>query len=184
MTGFLSDVRFTLRTLARSPLFTAIAVLSLALGIGANTAIFTLLDQLMLRVLPVKDPQQLVQIISQGEHWGSGVGRNTLSYPMYQDLQKRAPAFSGVFCRYTTASTIAIDGAAERVQLELVSGNYFNALGVGPAAGRVFNVKGGVKLDHGGGEKVDQSTGIWGCALKDLRGRLECRPAPRVAGRV
>jgi len=71
MTGLLSDLKFALRGLRRSPLFAGVAVLSLALGIGANTAIFTLLDQLLLRLLPVKAPDQLVMIWTSGTHWGN-----------------------------------------------------------------------------------------------------------------
>lgn len=139
MTGLLSDLKFALRTLWRSPLFTGVAVLSLALGIGANTAIFTLLDQLLLRLLPVKDPEQLVMIWTRGMHWGSNRGSRASSYPMYQDFQQKAEAFSYVFCRYYEALSISFEGQTERVNAELVSGNFFQALGVRPAAGRVFS---------------------------------------------
>src|SRR3954469_23537701 len=113
MGGFLFDIRFALRTLTRSPLFTAVAILSLALGIGANTAIFTLLDQLLLRLLPVKDPEQLVMIWSTGPHMGSNRGSRAASYPMYQDFSQRAQAFSHVFCRYQTSLSINFEGATE-----------------------------------------------------------------------
>lgn len=139
MASLLNDLRFAVRTLRRFPLFTSVAVLSLALGIGANTAIFTLIDQLMLRLLPVKDPEQLVMIWSTGPHLGNNRGRRAASYPMYQDFQQKAQAFSYVFCRYTTPLSITFDGRTERVAGELVSGNYFQALGVTPAAGRVFS---------------------------------------------
>jgi predicted permease len=139
MARILSDVRFALRNLRRSPLFVLVAVASLALGIGANTAIFTLMDQLMLRLLPVRDPQQLVLISSTGPHIGSNRGTRASSYPMYQDFQQKAPAFSYVFCRLNTALSISFGGETERVDGELVSGNYFQALGVQPARGRVFS---------------------------------------------
>jgi predicted permease len=139
MARILSDVRFALRNLRRSPLFVLVAVASLALGIGANTAIFTLMDQLMLRLLPVRDPQQLVLISSTGPHIGSNRGTRASSYPMYQDFQQKAPAFSYVFCRLNTALSISFGGETERVDGELVSGNYFQALGVQPALGRVFS---------------------------------------------
>ncbi len=138
MARILSDVKFALRNLRRSPLFVAVAVSSLALGIGANTAIFTLMDQLMLRLLPVKDPQQLVLISFSEPHMGSNRGSRTSSYPMYQDFQKQAPAFSYVFCRLKAPLSITFGGQTERVDGELVSGNYFQALGVQPALGRVF----------------------------------------------
>src|SRR5918992_5937951 len=98
MGGTLADVKFALRTLRRSPLFTSIAVLSLALGIGANTAIFTLLDQLMLRMLPVKDPDSLVMLFQRGSHNGSNMGMRMHSYPIYQDFQQKAAPFAEVFC--------------------------------------------------------------------------------------
>src|ERR671921_369466 len=107
MSGIASDVRYAVRNLTRSPLFTGIAVASLALGIGANTAIFTLVDQLILRLLPVKDPQQLVMIWSTGPHMGSNRGSRASSYPMYQEFQQKAQAFSYVFCRYYTASSLS-----------------------------------------------------------------------------
>src|SRR5713226_7989288 len=99
MLRLLSDLRFALRNLGRSPLFTTVVVASLALGIGANTAIFTLIDQLMLRLLPVKDPQQLVMIWTTGPHMGSNRGDRRASYPMCQDFQQKAQAFSHVFFR-------------------------------------------------------------------------------------
>src|SRR5215469_790263 len=138
MPRILADLRFAVRNLRRSPLFTFVAVSSLALGIGANTAVFTLLDQLILRLLPVKDPQQLVMIWSTGPHMGNNNGDRASSYPMYQDYQQRAQAFSYVFCRYQTPLSVTFGGNTERVASELVSGNYFQALGVQPALGRLF----------------------------------------------
>ena len=139
MARFLFDLRFALRSLWRSPLFTLVAVASLAFGIGANTAIFTLIDQLMLRLLPVAQPDQLVMIWSTGPNMGSNRGTRMASYPMYQDFQKQAPAFSSVFCRFGTAVSLSFSGQTERIDAELVSGNYFQALGVRPALGRVFS---------------------------------------------
>src|SRR5664279_2462695 len=140
MARFLFDLRFALRSLRRSPLFTLVAVASLALGIGANTAIFTLIDQLMLRLLPVWQPDRLVMIWPSGPNMGSNRGgdRNS-SYPMYQDFQRKAQAFSSVFCRFGTAVSLSFSGQTERVDAELVSGNYFQTLGVRPAIGRVFS---------------------------------------------
>ena len=133
-----SDLRYALRNLRRSPLFTTVAVLSLALGIGANTAIFTLLDQVMLRLLPVRAPEQLVMIWSTGPHLGNNRGSRASSYPMYQDYQKQARAFSYIFCRFETPLSVSFSGRTERVDGELVSGNYFEALGVKPVIGRLF----------------------------------------------
>ncbi|HTQ53902.1 MAG TPA: ABC transporter permease [Bryobacteraceae bacterium] len=132
------DLRFALRTFKKSPIFVAVAVLSLALGIGANTAIFTLVDQLLLRLLPVKDPQQLVLFWGRGHHYGSNNGRYKLSFPMYEDFRDHNQVFSGMFCRDDMSFSISADGRTERVDGELVSGTYFQVLGVGAALGRVF----------------------------------------------
>jgi predicted permease len=133
------DVRFALRTLRKSPVFVAVAVLSLALGIGANTAIFSLVDQVLLRLLPVKDPQQLVLFWGRGNHYGSNNGRYRLSYPMYVDFRDNNQVFSGMFAEHGTDMSIAFDGKTERVQGEMVSGTYFPVLGVHAAIGRVFS---------------------------------------------
>ena len=87
MTHLLTDIRFALRSFAKAPVFTLVAVTSLALGIGANTAIFTLMDQVLLRALPVKDPEQLVRIFANGPHYGSNWGSNSMSHPMYLDFR-------------------------------------------------------------------------------------------------
>ena len=139
MSRILSDLRFALRNLSRSKLFLVVTVTSLALGIGANTAIFTLLDQLLLRLLPVRDPKQLVMIWTTGPHIGSNRGIHMASYPMYQDFQQKAQAFSYVFCRRETPLSVNFGGETERVDGELVSGNFFRALGVRPALGRVLS---------------------------------------------
>ena len=134
MARFLFDLRFALRSLRRSPLFTLVAVASLALGIGANTAIFTLIDQLMLRLLPVRDPQQLVMIWSTGPHMGNNHGSRAASYPMYQDFQKKAQAFSYVFCRFGTPLSVSFNGRTERVECGTGLGQLFS--GAGRAARR------------------------------------------------
>ena len=139
MGNLLLDLRFALRTIRRAPLFAAVAILSLALGIGANTAIFSLMDQIMLRMLPVKDPDQLVMLFQHGNHNGSNMGDRMHSYPMYQDFQQKAEPYAEVLCRRLVATSIAVDGQTERVETEMVSGNFFSMLGVKPAAGRVFS---------------------------------------------
>lgn len=139
MSQIVFELKLALRNLSRAKLFTFVAVASLALGIGANTAIFTLIDQLILRLLPVRDPQQLVMIWTTGPHMGSNRGYHMASYPMYQDFQQKAQAFSSVFCRYSTALSVTSSGQTERVDGELVSGNFFQALGVKPAIGRLFS---------------------------------------------
>ena len=134
----LNDVRFALRTLRKSPVFTTVAVLSLALGIGANTAIFTLLDQVLLRLLPVKDPKQLVLLSMKGFHYGSNWGANAISYPMYRDFSDNNSAFSGMFCRFSNRVSMGFEGHTERTAAELVSGTYFPVLGIHAALGRTF----------------------------------------------
>ena len=138
MTALIWDLRYALRTLRKTPLFTSVAVLSLALGIGANTAIFTLVHQLILQSLPVPHPEQLVLLSAVGRHYGSNSGPNALSYPMYQDFRDKNQVFSGMFCRNAETLAVTFEGKTELVAGETVSGNYFPVLGVGAAIGRVF----------------------------------------------
>src|SRR5258706_11228909 len=128
----LSDVRLALRGLRRSPLFATVAILSLALGIGANTAIFTLIDQLLLRKLPVKAPQQLVMLYQRGAHNGNTMGQRMHSYPIYQDYQARAEPLSEVLCRRLVPASVSIDTRTERLLAEIVSSNYFAMPGLQP----------------------------------------------------
>src|SRR5262249_62010471 len=99
MMTILGDLRLALRGLRRSPLFATVAILSLALGIGANTAIFTLIDQILLRKLPVTRPDELVMLYQQGPHNGSNMGYRMHSYPIYQDYHKRAEPLAEVIYR-------------------------------------------------------------------------------------
>src|SRR4030081_1813996 len=133
MTSSLSDLRLAVRGLRRSPLFASVAILSLALGIGANTAIFTLIDQILLRKLPVVAPEQLVMLYQQGAHNGSNMGERMQSYPIYQEYQQRAEPLAEVLCRRLTETSVSIDNQTERLEAEMVSGNYFSMLGVRPA---------------------------------------------------
>ena len=134
----LSDARFAIRGLRRSPLFATVAIVSLALGIGANTAIFTLIDQILLRKLPVVHPEQLVMLYQQGSNMGSNMGSRMHSYPLYQDLQQKAEPLAEVICRRLFDASLSVDNQTERVEAEMVSGNYFTMLGVAPALGRVL----------------------------------------------
>src|SRR5229473_107090 len=137
------DVRYGLRMLAKHPGFTAIAVLTLALGIGANTAIFSLLNQILLRQLPVKDPKELVLLrapgVRTGHIWSDGDDSESFSYPIYKGLRDNNPVFAGIFGRFAFSASIASRGKTERGSGELVTGNYFEVLGVQPALGRVFS---------------------------------------------
>src|SRR5579859_1641356 len=109
MSTLWAELRFAARLLRKSPLFTVIAVLSLAVGIGANTAIFSLVDQVLLRLLPVKQPEQLALLTMKGMHYGSNWGGNAISYPMYSDFRDNNQVFSGMFCRFPYAMSLSFD---------------------------------------------------------------------------
>lgn len=134
------DARYAMRTLARRPGFTVTAVLSLAIGIGASAAIYSLVDQVLFRLLPVREPERLVLIDWRGpqfaDGWGSG---NLLSYPLCRDLQDQKSFFDGVFCRHPTQVTLTTGSQPQPVAAELVSGTYFPVLGVRPVLGRLLD---------------------------------------------
>jgi len=134
----MGDFKYALRTLRRSPGYMAVAAMTLALGIGANTAIFSLLDQILLRLLPVKNPQQLVLLTMRGHHYGSNWGGNAISHAMFRDFQAHNDVFSGMFCRFRDPVSLTFAGQSERVNAELVSGTYFSVLGVNTILGRAF----------------------------------------------
>jgi len=137
------DVRYGLRMLGKNPGFTFIAILTLGLGIGANTAIFSLLNQVLLRRLPVRNPSELVVLKSPGpKHghvWSDGDDSEIFSYPLYKAMAKNTAVFDGVIARYEFAAGIASHGQTDRGSGELVTGNYFEVLGVRPALGRVLS---------------------------------------------
>jgi predicted permease len=159
MTGIFKDLRYSLRSLSRSPIFLAVAVLSLALGIGANTAIFTLIDQLILQPLPVRNPEQLVMLAGRGKHYGGNNGRDKLSYPMYQEIRDKNQVFSGMFCTYPNTVSATFQGRTELIGADFVSGNYFPVLGIGAAVGRVFTAQD--DLIQGGHPLAVLSYGCW-----------------------
>jgi predicted permease len=132
------DLRYGVRTLAKNPAFTLIAMATLALGIGANTAMFSLLDQVVLRLLPVRDPERVVIVRETGNHYGNTFGANTISWPMFEDLRDNNQVFSGMFCRFPATVTIGYGDRAAQIPAELVSGSYFPILGVGAALGRTI----------------------------------------------
>jgi putative ABC transport system permease protein len=132
----ITDIRYALRMLTKNPGFAGVVVLTLALGIGANAAIFSLLDQVLLQSLPVADPDQLV-VLSAFEPKEPDVDYS-FSYPTYQDLRDRNDVFSGVIARGGAQMNVSYGDQTERVSGELVSGNFFEVLGVRPWAGRLF----------------------------------------------
>ena len=132
------DIQYGIRTLAKNPAFTLVAMATLALGIGANAAMFSLLDQVVLRLLPVSHPERLVIVRETGNHYGNSYGANTISWPMFEDLRDNNQVFSGMFCRFAASVTIGYGDRAAQIPAELVSGSYFPVLGVGAAVGRTI----------------------------------------------
>src|ERR1051325_11709387 len=100
--GMLQDFQFALRNLRNAPLFTSIALLSLALGIGANSAVFTIADQVLLRLMPVKHARELLFFTSPGPQSGMVWGENMFSYPMYKDFRDNNGVFAGIAARFGT----------------------------------------------------------------------------------
>jgi predicted permease len=143
MKNIVQDLRFSARMLYKTLGVSVIAAITLALGIGANTAIFTLLDQVMLRRLPVEKPQELVLLRSQGPMRGSISSDSdqytSFSYPMYKALREKNSVFAGLIGKFGVSLSLSMGGQTERASGELVSGNYFEVLGVKPALGRVFS---------------------------------------------
>jgi putative ABC transport system permease protein len=139
MPTFWQETKYAVRGLRKAPGLVTVVVLTLGLGIGANAAIFSLLDQVRLRMLPVKDPGQLVFLDGPGAFQGRTFNNMTFSYPMYTDFRDRNEVFTGLLARFPTAMTAVWQGRSERVNGDLVSGNYFEVLGVRPAIGRLFN---------------------------------------------
>jgi hypothetical protein len=137
------EIRLTIRSLARTPLYTLTAVVSLALGIGATTAIFSMMDQVVMRTLPVKAPERLAFVYHPGPLQGSSStseqGGSAFSYPMFREMQAQQTAFDGLAGSYAVSASAAYNNAAANTRALLVSGNYFQVLGVGAATGRVFD---------------------------------------------
>jgi putative ABC transport system permease protein len=146
MNSLMQDLRYALRQLRKSPGFSFTVVVTLALGIGANAAVFTLFDQVLLRMLPVQRPQELVRFEWNGAFNGSmssfggdSEGHiNYFSYPMYKDLRDQNQVFSGILAADKAQVGISWHNQAENQDGEVVSGNYFQLLGLKPAAGRLF----------------------------------------------
>jgi putative ABC transport system permease protein len=137
------DMRFGTRLLCRNPVFALIAMMTLGLGIGANTAIFSLTYHVLLQLLPVPQPQELVILRSPGPKMGrtssDGDGAASFSYPIYKELRDRGgQAFTGLLARRSADVSISGPGGAELARGELVTGNYFTTLEVTPALGRIF----------------------------------------------
>jgi hypothetical protein len=143
VTLLFKDFKHALRTFTRSPGFSTVAIVTLALGIGANAAIFALVDRVLVRMLPVRAPEELVLLRSpgpsQGHTWSDGDDDASFSYPMYRDLRDSNTVFSGLLAEYPFEANVAARGETERAAGELVSGNYFEVLGVAPSVGRTLS---------------------------------------------
>jgi len=134
---FLQDVRYGLRLLRKNPGFTAVAVLTLALGIGANAAIFSLIDTVMLRMLPVQKPEELVRLVYRSPQTGNQP-QGIFTNPLWEQIRDHQDVFSGVFANGWTKFDLAQGGESHNVHAMYVSGDFFNTLGVRPAAGRLI----------------------------------------------
>jgi putative ABC transport system permease protein len=130
------DIRYGVRILAKTPVITAVALLSLALGIGANTAIFSLIDAVMLRTLPVQNPEQLAEILFHSPV--SAAPRGSVTNPIWEQVRDHQDVFSGVFAWSPTNFDLSNGGQEHNVHGVFASGDYFSTLGVRPAAGRLL----------------------------------------------
>jgi predicted permease len=138
----MNDLKFAFRQLLKNPGFTAVAVLTLALGIGANTAIFQLLNAVRLKTLPVSRPQELIEVRITGGNPGMGIsdGSNAeITYPLWEQLQKQREAFSGIFAWSTGDLPIGSGVETRSVRSLWTSGEFFSVLGIPPLHGRLFN---------------------------------------------
>src|SRR5713226_3169233 len=141
MGAFLQDLKYATRTLLRSPGYTAAALLSLGLGIGANTAIFTLTNAVFLHPLPVRDPGRVIELFTVDHATASAVplaDRSPISYPNFLDFREQNDVFSGVAGFTQGGVTLTGFGKPSLETVFLVSANYFDVLGVQPALGRMF----------------------------------------------
>jgi putative ABC transport system permease protein len=168
MTNLWQDLRYGARMLWKNPGLTSIAVATLALGIGANTAIFSFMDKLLLESLPVERPRELVMLRPDGIRNGWVAGRMTWSYLAYAGIRERQQVFTGVLAERTDSVNLTIDGVTERATESIVSGNYFEVLGVRPLLGRVLSAED--DRIQGGHPVAVLSHGFW---VERLGGRPE-----------
>jgi predicted permease len=132
------DIRYGLRILGRTPVISCVAILSLALGIGANTAIFSLIDTVMLRILPVEKPDELMQVRIRDPRAPNDEPDSTFTNPLWEELRNRQDFFSGIFAWNLTQFDLSQGGAVHDVNGMFASGEYFSTLGIRPAAGRLI----------------------------------------------
>ena len=156
------DFRLALRTFSKAPVFAATAIGSLALGIGANTLVFSVMKQVVLDSLPVAHPEELVILhekgVSEGHRYGNGMD-SSFSYPLYRDLDANTKqVFTGILARLQTSVALATDKGGEHINCELASGNYFQVLRVKPWRGRLLSP---ADDDSGGRPVAVLSYGFW-----------------------
>ncbi len=138
MGRLIQDIRYAFRMFVKSPGFTLIAVASLALGIGANTAVFSVVDKALLRQLPVAEPERLVTFMSRDDSKPDRDENSSFSYPLYKDYRDQNDALDGLIASFSASVNLSDGGQTERVSGELVTGNYFPVLGLQPAVGRLI----------------------------------------------
>jgi len=142
MNALPQDVRYGLRMLAKSPAFALVAILTLALGIGANAAIFQLIDAVRLRTLPVQDPNTLAIVHLDMHHWGSGNFNGPYSeytFPLWQQVERRQQAFSSIAAWSANRHNLATGGEVDNAEVLYASGQFFSTLGVSPFLGRLIS---------------------------------------------
>jgi predicted permease len=164
MTNIAQDIQYALRNLRKSPAFAAIGVITLALGIGANTAIFTVVNAVFFHPIPVKDPARLVEIFTLDQRKIFGAANNNVlpnSFPNGQDIQQRAQSFSGVtvYESFATPVSMTVNGQPNQYFAQLSSGNYFDVLGVHAQLGRTFRPE--EDSTAGAGPVVVLNHGFW-----------------------
>ena len=177
MHDIFQNLRYATRQLLKSPGFAIVAVLTLALGIGANTAIFTLLDQALLRTLPVSHPEQLVRLRYFGSNTGrihafGGDSHDYFSYPMYRDLRDKNQVFAGMLANVEVQVGVQWNNQSDLAPAEMVSGNYFDVLGIRPAMGRLLLPS----------DDVPEQQSGRGAQLQLLEGALRLRSAGHQPG--
>jgi len=135
MRGLLQDVRHAVRLLVKAPGFTVVAVLTLALGIGVNTTVFSVINGMLLRPIPVPHPEQIIVLAAQQE---GSQDFQSFSYPDYQDIRSQADTFSDILAFRVSLVGVSVDGKGEHCVISRVTGNYFTTAGIQPALGRLI----------------------------------------------
>ncbi len=161
METFLQDVRYALRTLRKSPGFVAVAIISLALGIGANTTIFTIINAVFLNPLPVEEPSRLVNMYTSDEGIAGEFIANPVSYPNYRDFRDQNGSLSGLAAFVPFQFTLKVGDEPVQVAGQLATGNFFGVLGVSAYRGRTFSFTSAQDQELGAHPEVVISHSLW-----------------------